>query len=363
MDQEDRIVALLGTRQDPHVQAAAARSQPLLLHSIALFREIFEILFDHRQISTVVEVGVETGQVSDLYAELGAEDIYCIEPAPTAELRAQIAENPALHLVESHSPGAFAELPLADLYVLDGDHNYATVRAELDWILEHAPNALIVFHDVLWPCSRRDLYYEPSVLTAAQRHTSSEDGPTVWHDGVTPSGFVGCGAFTVATEAGGDRNGVLTAIEDAVAHDDNRRIAIVPAVFGLGLLVRTDTASDIRLLAALRPYTHSDLLAAMENNRIALYTRVLSMQAEMAAHAQEADRLVLDLAARKAENDELRRENEALSERNAREIGRLHCRIESLGRQLEDQRRLAPALRNLAGASRDLLRRAGSPRC
>lgn len=359
MNEQDRIVAMLGTRQDPHAQARAARSQPLLLHSLTFFREIFEVVFEHRPIATVVEIGVETGKVSGLYAELGAEDVYCVEPIPSDELRAHIAENPALHLVERHSPVALAELPIADLYVLDGDHNYATVRAELDWILEHAPGALVAFHDVLWPCSRRDFYYQPSLLRSDQRHSCTEDGPTVWHDCMTSSGFVGRGAFTSAAHAGGEENGVLTAIEDAIAYDDNRRLTIVPAVFGLGLLLRADTANDTRLLGALRPYTHSQLLAAMENNRIALYTRVLAMQAEIAAHAQEADQLVRDMAERRAEIDELRRDNEALRKSHAREIGELRRRNEVLVRELEDQRRLTPALRNLAGVSRDLLRRAG----
>ncbi len=362
MNEQDRIVAMLGTRQDPHAQARAARSQPLLLHSMALFREILEVVFEHRHIATVVEIGVETGQVSGLYAELGADDVYCIEPIPSDELRAQMAEHPALHLVERHSPAALAELPIADLYVLDGDHNYATVRAELNWILEHAPEAMVAFHDVLWPCSRRDLYYQPSLLRADQRHSCTEDGPTVWHDRMTSSGFIGCGAFTGATQAGGEENGVLTAIEDAVAHDDSRRFTIVPAIFGLGLLLHADTANDTRLLGALRPYTHSRLLMAMENNRIALYTRVLAMQAEMAAHAHEADQLVRGMAERRAEIDEIRRDNAALRQRHARELDELRRRNESLVKELQGQRRLATALRNLAGVSGDLLQRAGGLR-
>lgn len=361
MDARDQLASMLGTRQDPHGQARAARAQPLLLHSMALFHEVFERVFENRLISTVIEVGVETGQVSGIYANLGAEITYCVEPAPNPELRAQVDQNPALHLVERHSPAVLPELPVADLYVLDGDHNYATVRAELDWILTNAPNALVAFHDVLWPCARRDQYYEPSALTADQRRPSSEDGPTVWHDSVTPSGFIGLGAFTSATEAGGDGNGVLTAIEDAIAGHENRLLAVVPAVFGLGLLLRTDTATDVRLLAALRPYTRSGLLAAMENNRIALYTRVLAMQAEMAAHAQEADQLVRSAAQRQAENDELRHENEALRHRHVREMDGLRRQNASLVRELKDQRRLAPVLRNLVGVSGDLLRRTGSP--
>ncbi|WP_116102300.1 class I SAM-dependent methyltransferase [Amycolatopsis thermalba] len=308
-----------GTRTDPHAQARAARQAPLLLHSLSCFREIFEVVYAHHPISTVVEVGVESGQVSGIYTELGAEAVYCVDPAPTDSLRAALAGNPALHLVEDHSPDVLPDLPVADLYVLDGDHNYATVRAELAWVLANARDAVVVLHDLLWPCSRRDQYYLPSRLAPEDRHPSSSEGPTVWHDELTRAGFVGLGAFTCAQEAGGERNGVLTAVEDVLTED--WQLAMIPAIFGVGVVTR-----DEELLDALRPYRDSRLLYTMENNRIALYTRLLQLQYEMVAHAENADtmaetiarqrhdldRLAAATADLRAEADELRRQNERL---------------------------------------------------
>ncbi|NIH82609.1 class I SAM-dependent methyltransferase [Amycolatopsis viridis] len=310
-----------GTRTDPHAQARAARQGPVLLHSLSCFREIFEIVYAHRPIRTVVEVGVESGQVSGIYTELGATAVYCVDPEPTDSLRAALRANPALHLVEAHSPDVLPELPVADLYVLDGDHNYATVRAELDWVLANAPDAVAVLHDLLWPCSRRDQYYLPSRLAPEDRHPSSADGPTVWHDELTPAGFVGLGAFTAAQEAGGERNGVLTAVEDALAAHDGWHLAMVPAIFGVGVVTRHEA-----LLGALAPYRDSRLLYTMENNRIALYTRLLQLQFEAVAHAedadtmaetvnrqrQEIDRLTAETADLRAQAGELRRQNERL---------------------------------------------------
>jgi cell division protein FtsB len=310
-----------GTREDPHAQARAARRTPLLLHSLSLFREIFEIVYAHHRISTVVEVGVESGRVSGIYAELGASAVYCVDPTPTDALRAALAENDALHLVEDRSPGVLADLPVADLYVLDGDHNYATVRAELDWVLANAPEAVVVLHDLLWPCSRRDQYYLPSMLAPEDRHPASSEGPTVWHDELSRAGFVGLGAFTAAQEAGGERNGVLTAVEDALTED--WELAMIPAVFGVGVVTR-----NAALLRALAPYRDSKLLSTMENNRIALYTRVLQMQFEAVAHAGNADvmaetiasqrrdieRLTAEAADLRAQTEDLRRQNERLRE-------------------------------------------------
>lgn len=295
----------VGTREDPHAQPRAARTAPVLLHSMSVFREIFQVVFARREIRTVVEIGVESGQVSGIYAELGASEVYCVDPAPTERVRETVKAHDALHLVTVPSPEVLPQLPVADLYVLDGDHNYAVVQGELAWILEHAPGAVVAMHDVLWPWGRRDLYYEPSALAARDRHPVSEDGPTVWHDDLTPAGFVGLGAFTVAQHAGGERNGVLTAVEDVLAEHPDWRFELVPAVFGMGLLYRTEHEAVDELQRALQPYTSSKLLAAMENNRIALYTRLLQLQFEAAAQAGHLDELADTVAAQRREIDRL----------------------------------------------------------
>ena len=305
----------LGSRTDPHAQARAARSAPVLLHSLSLFREVFETVYAHRAISTVVEVGVETGQVSSVYTQLGASTVYCVDPFPSDLTRETLAADEKLQLVEGFSPDVLAELPVADLYVLDGDHNYATVRGEVDWVLQNARDAVVVFHDLLWPSGRRDSYYQPTRLAEADRHPDTAEGPTIWHDGVSAAGFVGGDAFTFAREAGGERNGVLTAVEDALAaaDDPSWELQIIPAVFGVGVLVRR-TEETAELLAELRRFSGSRLLAALENNRLALYTRVLQMQYEAAAHADEADRLAETIAAQAATIQDLTRRAEELAE-------------------------------------------------
>jgi len=296
----------LSTRTDPHAQARAAREQPVLLHSLSLFREVFEVVYAHHTIDTVVEVGVESGQVSSIYTDLGASRVFCVEAFPNDDLRRRLAAHPGLHLVERPSPAALAELPIADLYVIDGDHNYATVRAEVAWILENAPDAVVVLHDVMWPCARRDFYYQPSLVPLSEQHATSPGGPSVWTDQLTPKGFHGAGAYLYADSAGGERNGVLTGIEDALAaRPAGWRLEIVPAVFGVAILAR-ETVKNGALFQALKPYTESRLLLAMENNRIALYGRVLEMQYDAAEGAEAARRANAVIAAQHAELEQLR---------------------------------------------------------
>jgi len=311
-------VEVISSREDPFGQARAARGLPLLLHSMSVFREMFALVFAHHRIDTVVEVGVESGQVSSLYTDFGASAVHCVDPKPSDALRATLARNPKLHLVERPSPAVLAELPIADLYVLDGDHNYNIVYNELRWIMKNAPDAVVALHDVLWPCSRRDLYYQPSSVAPEDTHESTDEGSTVWHDDTTPAGFVGGGAFTIAKQAGGERNGVLTAVEDAVAEGGGDwLLEIVPAVFGMGVVARKGSPGTEALMKALEPYTSSKLLATLENNRIALYTRVLQQQYEMVGYADDADRLAETINNQRHELDRLRAELDEAHGRNA----------------------------------------------
>jgi uncharacterized coiled-coil protein SlyX len=352
--------AHISTRDDPHAQERAARSLPLLLHSMSVFREIFEIIFANRDISTVVEVGVESGQASSLYAELGASTVYCIDPSPSDELRANLAGHDALNLVEKPSPEALADLPPADLYVLDGDHNYAVVHQEVSWIQRHAPDAVILLHDVLWPCARRDLYYQPSPIPASDQHPASADGPTVWHDELTPAGLVGLGAFTMAHHAGGERNGVLTAVEDAIAQSgDDWQLCVVPAVFGMGVLLRRAVPGSAEIIKAIQPYCDSHLIATMENNRLALYTRVLQQQYDAAAQADNTDRLAETVAGQRKEIDRLRADMDAAVARHAREVEALRQEVDRLRALLNRQfrPRIAAKLNELGRAASTQLRK------
>ncbi|MEV5570990.1 class I SAM-dependent methyltransferase [Spirillospora sp. NPDC052269] len=333
---------------------------------MALFRELFAALFAARTITSVVEVGVESGRVSSVYADLGAT-VSCVEPYPTPELREAFAADPRLTLVEGLSPQALADLPPADLYVLDGDHNYAVVRAELDWITANAPDAVVVLHDVLWPSGRRDLYYQPTPLAPGDVLPDSPDGPTVWHDALTPAGFVGGGSYTTALAAGGERNGVLTAVEDAIAAaTGDWRLEIVPAVFGFGLLARQDGPGASALFEAIAPFTSSALLAAMENNRIALYTRVLQLQHETEARTGDANRLVETITAQRGEIERLRAElvqaDKELVVRRA-ELDELRAEAAAVrAAAAEPDEDLGAALTGLRRAARARLRGAGGSR-
>ena len=180
--------------------------------------------------------------------------------------------------VQTTSHEAIPALPEADAYIIDGDHNYYTVRRELELIDQTQGQKcwLAFMHDVAWPCGRRDWYYSPERLPAEHVHPHSRaGGVTLDQPGVVPWGFGNPAVVSVGLKEGGPKNGVTTAIEDFLASHPEFEFHVVPAFFGLGVICRRSAAWAKKLQAHLVPYVDNPLLARMEQNRIRLFLRVL----------------------------------------------------------------------------------------
>lgn len=259
---------------------------PLLLHSLAEFREIIMACLDAAGATSVVEVGGEDGtftrELLD-WADTRNASVVCIDPFPRHALQRLAAEVPGLTLVPEMSVPALGELDAADAYLLDGDHNYFTVQNELQLIWKSAERdgrrPLVFLHDVAWPCGRRDQYYAPETIPAQHRHEYTwEHGVTLGDPGVVVGGFRGEGEFAAATTEGGPRNGVLTAVEDFLADRPELSFSLVPVVFGLGVIHHSDAEYAPEINAILSPYADSILMRRLEENRLALYLAVIELQ-------------------------------------------------------------------------------------
>src|SRR5207244_7856955 len=122
-----------------------------------------------------------------------------------------------------------------------GDHNHWTVTRELEAIYTDGRTPVAILHDVGWPCARRDQYYSPDRLPPEGVHPHSySKGRVPGRSELSRSGFGGAGEFAVALEEGGERNGVLTAVEDFLEGHAELRYAHIPAVFGLGVIFSSD---------------------------------------------------------------------------------------------------------------------------
>jgi len=270
--------------------------EPLLLHSLTAFRELIEGCLEATGAATVCEIGSETGgHTHDLvaWAERHDAHVWCVEPHPVVGLRELAAQSTALTLVRGRSPGALADVPACDAWIVDGDHNYATVASELRTIVAKARAAdrpaLAILHDVGWPAGRRDSYYAPQAIDDPHPHTWSR-GVVPGEPGVVDGGFRGGGEFAWAEREGGTANGVRAAVE-AVAAEEGLELLVVPSVFGLGFLFAPDAPWAGIVQALVAPLAGAPLLERLERNRVALYLRVLALQDEAAVQGTRVARV------------------------------------------------------------------------
>lgn len=261
-------------------------SQPLLLHSMGELASVFGPLVEAfvPEGGVVVEVGVEHGGMTGWLLERCAARGWTyrgIDPGPSEEA-AKTVEDAGFRIDRRMSVDALPDALPASCVFLDGDHNRATVERELELIAAHSTDALIVLHDVGWPCARRDFYYDPEGMKPADVELHAwERGPVPGLAQLRSSGFRGSGSFAVAIQEGG---GVLTAVESFCAANPGWSFRSVSAVFGLGVLVRDAKRSE-KELAALAQFDLSleafgPLIEKMERNRIELYAEVLRLQSQ-----------------------------------------------------------------------------------
>ena len=263
----------------------------LLIHSMSEFGDLILPVLDLAEARTVVEIGAEHGGMTQHLADFCARaggTLVTIDPSPSPAFAEWVAKQPHVHHVARPSLEAMGGLDHVDAWLIDGDHNYYTVLNELviaDALAQREGRPLLaILHGVDWPCGRRDRYYAPERIPADYRRPHSFDAGIVPEDSGSRAGrgFRGAGAFAWALQAGGARNGVLTAIEDfcRTAESGDRRLlyAHIPAVFGLGVLFDADAPWAHAVAETVMPYHHNALLARLEANRLANYLTVLDWQ-------------------------------------------------------------------------------------
>jgi hypothetical protein len=255
------------------------------------FADIILPALDVAKASTIVEIGAEFGGMSAILAGFAGSrggKLFSIDPAPKQAFLDWVAANAEVEHVAAQSLDAIPTLSGVDAWVIDGDHNWYTVYNELEAVeaacRRDGKPMLCFFHDVCWPCGRRDAYYVPDRIPEADRQPYDFDG------GVFPGlselvpgrGFRGMGQFAWATHEGGPRNGVKTAIEDfiiaAKARGRDLAYAEVPAVFGLALVFDMGAPWAEQVASVVLPFHQNRLIASLEANRLANYLTVLDLQ-------------------------------------------------------------------------------------
>lgn len=222
---------------------------------------------------SVAECGAYAGDFTRLllaWAERSDGTVLAIDPAPQPELERLAAEHPGLELRRETSLAALEVIPLPDVVFLDGDHNYYTVSEELRRIFARAAHEgshpVVVLHDVCWPHARRDDYHDPERIPAEYVQPLIPGGGL--YPGVEGVREGGLAYRWAAAREGGPRNGVLTAVEDAIAGGEDHQLAVIPAFFGLGILWQRSAPYAAALARVLEPWDRNPVVARLEGNRV-----------------------------------------------------------------------------------------------
>jgi hypothetical protein len=229
---------------------------------------------------SVAEVGAYAGDLTRVLVHWAAQTggaVLAVDPAPQPALVAMSDEHDVLELVRETSLEALARIELPDVIILDGDHNYYTVAEELRLIAERTGGAgersggaqlpLLVFHDVCWPHGRRDDYFDPAQIPPDFRQPLIAAGSGIY-PGDPGARRGGLPYPRSAAREGGERNGVLTAVEDFVAGSDHLELAVVPAFFGFGAVWHREAPWAQGVAEILKPLDRNPLLGRLEENRV-----------------------------------------------------------------------------------------------
>jgi Methyltransferase domain len=226
---------------------------------------------------SVAEIGAYAGDLTKLLVNRAAGNgskVVAIDPSPEPALVRLDEVQEELELVRDTSLNVLPEMDLADVVVIDGDHNYWTVSEELRLIAQRAPGAdlpLILLHDVCWPHAFRDDYFAADQIPEEHRHPVAGPDESVGlypgDPGLRPGGLP---YPRSAAREGGPRNGVRTAVEDFVSVREGVRFVRVPAFFGLGVVWHEGAPWSERLAEFLEPWGDNAVLERLEANRVRL---------------------------------------------------------------------------------------------
>jgi len=278
------------------------------VHSMANFTSIFKRFLSGLSPRSYCEIGVE-GQIMTeniiAFARPEGRVIYGVDP--TVETR------PAYEnyiLIQKPSLEGLRDVPSCDVYFVDGDHNYYTVKRELDLIKEIPASdpmfPLLFLHDVGWPQDRRDSYYLPSHVPDDRRHKSDSGlGVDPALSGLSEFGLAtGNPGYVFANDRGGAENGVLTAVEDFVRENPAWDYLTIPGVFGLAIVHKLGGSEDLdRKIAELGAAVSwlGEEISILEYNRLQLLCESYRMHYHFSRTTDE-------LSTRRSRNADLERE-------------------------------------------------------
>lgn len=260
--------------------------EQLLIHSLSEFSCLSLPILDTINATKICEIGSEHGGNTKVLGEWceahTACSVTCIDPGPSELFIEWVKNRDQFQHIKEISLTAIPSVGSQHAWFIDGDHNWYTVYHELELIHKNQQDepTVLFIHDVGWPCGFRDFYYTPDNIPDEFRHNYSWSlGVTLDNRKTIQGGFRGCDSFAVALEEGGEKNGVMTAVKDFLkSYPDNYQMYVIPAIFGLCVLVSASHPQRNKIKKILSMYDKNSLLEKLERNRLANYLKVIEWQ-------------------------------------------------------------------------------------
>ncbi|HCS90742.1 MAG TPA: hypothetical protein DIW77_12025 [Chromatiaceae bacterium] len=250
------------------------------LYSMANIAPIYMPFLTALSPDRIVEIGSEKGGNTELLArfssEIGAK-LDVVDPVALPE-NTHFGDHVIFHQVTSAIYLRTAEP--ANVYFIDGDHNYKTVSTELS-LIESArniaatePPMVILIDDVGWPWGRRDLFYDVKSPEINATNYRTDAGPVPWSTQMHTFGFA-TGYAAVGEQEAGKKTGVLSAVEDFLQAHPGWCCLTMPIFYGLAILWRPNALPDQanRFLEHLSKAVSmfEPIFGTLEWNRLLLY--------------------------------------------------------------------------------------------
>lgn len=194
--------------------------------------------------NNLCEIGSQGGSNIDRLLQISSIKITIIDPCVDADLESKYKDSQRIHVKKGLSLDVLPELTdKFDCIMIDADHNWYSVYHELAIIQKKnllAKNGTIFLHDVCWPYARRDMYYDLSTVPVEFQQPSAKKGILRGVSELSDDPSLGKNAsLWNAIHEGGERNGVLTAVEDFLRdYPDIYDFISINREWGLGVLVR-----------------------------------------------------------------------------------------------------------------------------
>ncbi|WGU94544.1 class I SAM-dependent methyltransferase [Paenibacillus dendritiformis] len=217
----------------------------------AIIRPVLELA----RPATIVEVGCAQGwntlNLLSYVQSVPQGRLIAVDPSPLFDVGAlQQQFGSAFVMIPDFSLNVLPQMGPCDAALLDGDHNWYTVYHELKALERHGRYPIVFLHDVEWPYGRRDMYYFPESVPEAYRKPSARKGMLPGVNELVEGGHNS--SVHNAEYEYGERNGVLTAVEDFLRDTKLRlRLHRARSQHGLGIIVPDESGADHHLNEAI----------------------------------------------------------------------------------------------------------------